>query len=346
MLGVSSTSTGQDRVVAACPALMHFTSAFVAAASAVYARHSHRQGATSLSVMHLCTKSFSSDDESSLTIDNLLQRAQTIRSEYGDSTPSFIFDHEQLAYPKSSYEMKLKNEGILQRRRKNSKSSSMTVKRGFCNWLIPQRIMIGQYPGMTPESNGPTSKESQMHVANMVQDAKINQFCCLQTEVPSQSDDVEWDASGGKVYLDPTLRREFPRPFTRYGPLAQTLSDSSVEFLHSPIEDLGTPSCNDSLLRLLSALLHHLEASADKTIYLHCWGGRGRAGLIGACTASLIFPELTSQEILAWVQGGYDTRAGAKAMHRGLRRSPQTEQQREFVREFVTLVKAAKGNIS
>eukprot|EP00986_Skeletonema_menzelii_P017890 scaffold22656_cov147-Skeletonema_menzelii.AAC.7 len=321
---------------------MHYARAFVAAASFAYnARHSHRQGATSLSVMHQCTKS--SDDDSSLTIDNLLQRAQTIRSEmYGDSSPSFIFDHEQLAYPNSSYEMKLENEGILQRRR-NSKSS--TVKRGFCNWLIPQRIMIGQYPGMTPESNGPTSKESQIHIQNMVQDAKINKVCCLQTEVPSQSDDVKWDALGGEVYLDPTLRREFPRPFTRYGPLAQTLSDSSVEFLHSPIEDLGTPSCNDSLLRLLSALLHHLESNADNTLYLHCWGGRGRAGLIGACTTSLLFPELTSQEILAWVQGGYDTRAGAKAMHRGLRRSPQTEQQREFVREFVTLVKDAKGNM-
>ena len=153
---------------------------------------------------------------------------------------------------------------------------------------------------------------------------------------------------GGEVYLNPMSRREFPRPFTRYGPLAQDFSeDPSVEvgFLHCPIEDLGTPSCNDTLLRLLSELLYHLESNANNALYLHCWGGRGRAGLIGACTASLLFPELTSQEILALVQGGYDTRAGAQAMHRALRRSPQTEQQREFVREFVTLVKDAQENI-
>ena len=317
---------------------MHYAIAFVAAASFAYG--TRRQASTSYSVMHQCTKS--SDDESSPTMDNLLQRAQTIRREmYGEASPSFIFDHDQLSYPQSSYEMKL-DEGILKRR--NSKSS--TVKRGFCNWLIHQKIMIGQYPGMTPETNGPTSKESQMHIQNMVQDAKINQFCCLQTEVPSHDDNVEWEAlGGGEVYLDPMSRREFPRPFTRYGPLAQSFSDSSVGFLHSPIEDLGTPSCDDNLLGLLSALLHHLESDANNSLYLHCWGGRGRAGLIGACTTSLLFPELTSKEILAWVQGGYDTRAGAQAMHRGLRRSPQTEQQREFVREFVTIVKDAKGSI-
>ncbi len=216
--------------------------------------------------------------------------------------------------------------------------------------------MIGQYPGMTPESNGPTSKESQLHIQNMVQDANITLFCCLQTEVPSQDDHVEWEAVGGEVYLDPFSRREFPRPFTRYGPLAQSLSSSSssssssqvVGFLHCPIEDLGTPSCNDTLLCLLSELLYHLESkNTDNTaLYLHCWGGRGRAGLIGACTASLLFPELSSQEILAWVQGGYDTRAGAESMHRALKRSPQTEQQRQFVREFVTLVNDAKRSIA
>lgn len=281
--------------------------------------------------MHQCARS--SDDESSPTINELLQRAQIIRREMcGESMPSFLFDYEQLAYPHSIYEMKL-HEG----KHLNKKSS---VKRGFCNWLIPQKIMIGQYPGMTPEMNGPSANECQIHIQNMIQKAKINQFCCLQTEVPPQDDDYKWDALGGEVYLEPIyLRREFPRPFTRYGPAAQTFSDSTVRFRHCAIEDLGTPSCNDNLLHLLSALLQHLESDVNNTLYLHCWGGRGRAGLIGGLCGSLFFPELTSQQILEWVQGGYDTRAGAQAMHQALRRSPQTEEQREFVREFVTLVK-------
>ena len=159
--------------------------------------------------------------------------------------------------------------------------------------------------------------------------------------------------ASGEVSLEPmSIRREFPRPFTRYSSLVQGfLSDTSDDssticFIHSPIEDLSTPSCNDDLLHLLSTLLQHLESDTDNNIlYLHCWGGRGRAGLIGGLMGSLLFPELSSQEVLAWVQAGYDTRLGAKSMHPGLRRSPQTEQQREFVREFVTLVKDAHGRM-
>lgn len=60
--------------------------------------------------------------------------------------------------------------------------------------------MIGQYPGITPDIHGASSTECEMHIQNMVQDAKIKQFCCFQTEVPPQDDDVEWEALGGMQY--------------------------------------------------------------------------------------------------------------------------------------------------
>ncbi|KAL9180243.1 hypothetical protein ACHAXT_008213 [Thalassiosira profunda] len=198
--------------------------------------------------------------------------------------------------------------------------------------------MIGQYPGVTPENNGPSAKESQRHIQNMVEDANVSLFCCLQTEVPAQDDEMGWEGRG--VYLEPAYRREFPRPFTRYGPLAQSFAESPILFLHRQIEDLSVPTCNDALLSLLSQLLLHLEGGGSDrtTLYLHCWGGRGRAGLVGSCLASLMFPELSSTEVLDWVQRAYDSRSGAKDMREGLKRSPQTEQQRQFVRDFVALV--------
>jgi len=282
------------------------------------------------------TFSDSEMDDSSTTICTLLQRSRRIREKlYGDgSLPPFLLDSSLLGYPASAYNMD--NNKILRNR-----GSKKSAQRGFCNWLIPQTIMIGQYPGMNPEFNGPSSKECQLHLQNMVQDAKISLFCCLQTEVPSQDDDIGWKS--GEVYLESEYaRREFPRPFTRYGPLAQSLTESQLTFLHNPIEDLNVPTCNDALLTLLSQLLGHLECEENRTIYLHCWGGRGRAGLIGSCLASLLFPELSSKEILDWVQGGYDTRSGAESMGEGLKRSPQTEQQRWFVREFVNSVHAER----
>jgi hypothetical protein len=214
------------------------------------------------------------------------------------------------------------------------------VQRGYCNWLIPNTVMIGRYPGQTPETNRPTVDECQRHIQNMIQNANITLFCCLQTEVPSQDDDDGWKQQNG-VYLSPkTLRDEFPYPFTRYGPLAQSYSSTSkaqISFIHHPIQDLGVPSSIDSLVSLLSKLLHHLEMKNNqpKIIYLHCWGGIGRAALVGSCLASLLYPELTADEILHWVQRGYDTRAGAKSVHPGLQQSPQTEHQRAFVKEFV-----------
>ena len=327
---------------------MKYTRAFVAAAAS-FARHRRRSGDGAITFSS-SSSYIEMKESSNPTISELLRRARILRNGlYGkDSTttsattlPSFIFDSEQLAYPLSSYEMKIEDD----RRRITNKSS---VRRGFCNWLIPNKIMIGQYPGMTPEINGASSKECTIHIQNMIQHANINMFCCLQTEVPPQDDDFQW--ASGEVYLEPmSIRQEFPRPFTRYSSLAQgVLSDSTrggsstICFHHIPIEDLSTPSCNDDLLCLLSTLLQHLESDTDNnTLYLHCWGGRGRAGLIGGLMGSLLFPELSSQEVLSWVQAGYDTLLGATSMHPGLRRSPQTEQQREFVREFVTLVKDA-----
>lgn len=269
------------------------------------------------------------------SIASLVDRSQRLRQKlYGTGIPSFISETNQLAYPSSSYMMGPDP--------KSKETNS--VSRGFCNWLLPNAIMIGQYPGMTPESNGPSQKECNIHIENMVSDANITLFCCLQSEVPCQLDDASWASD---VYLEPYYRREFPRPFTRYSTIAQALTDRTIRFIHNPIEDLSVPSCNDSLLNLLSQLIEHFEADeGDNAIYVHCWGGRGRAGLIGSCLVSLIFPELRADQVLDLIQKAYSTRAGADSMPLGLRRSPQTEQQQLFVKEFVTLVQSERRNVN
>mmetsp|Transcript_33215 Transcript_33215/g.49504 ORF Transcript_33215/g.49504 Transcript_33215/m.49504 type:complete len:286 (-) Transcript_33215:153-1010(-) len=206
--------------------------------------------------------------------------------------------------------------------------------RGFCNWLIPRHVMVGQYPGQNPEVNGPNVQEVQSHIQCIVQDAGVDLFCCLQSEVPAQDDFTTWKKAGGETFLPFYLRGEFPNAFTHYAPYVLSASQSRNDpiFLHSPIEDLNVPN-SEPLLLLLSQLLEALESGC--TLYLHCWGGRGRAGLVGACLVSLIWPEMNSSSVLDLVQTGYESRAGADAMAPALSRSPQTESQREFVRKFV-----------
>lgn len=60
----------------------------------------------------------------------------------------------------------------------------------------------------------------------------------------------------------------------------------SVEFLHFPIEDLSIPE-KEALDRLLEDLEQRVR-SGEK-LYIHCWGGRGRAGLVASCLLAKTF---------------------------------------------------------
>jgi len=222
--------------------------------------------------------------------------------------------------------------------------------------LIPNHVMIGQYPGQTPESHRPGKEEVVSHIDKVVNRARIRLFLSLQSEVPDQEDDRAWTDAGGKVRLPVGGGREdFPQYFTHYAPLVRNTLDCSgaddsmkskqeISFAHSPILDLNTPN-SSSLMSLLSTLLEFLEdedsccdeehSKFRNAVYIHCWGGRGRAGLVGSCLLSLLFPELDADSCLEWVQSGYDSRDGSAFMPIGLRRSPQTVQQRNFVKDFV-----------
>ena len=213
--------------------------------------------------------------------------------------------------------------------------------------------MVGQYPGQNPEANGPTADEAKEHIRSVVADAGIRTFCCLQSEVPAQDDDMSWkeaEKSGGGVYLDGYARAMWPKPFTWYAPMVREVmecedsSAESIRYLHVPIEDLTVPDSSGEFYGLLGELLAIMDettdnassSGADGGIYMHCWGGRGRAGLVSSCLLSLLYPELDATQVLDLVQSGYDSRAGADRMPKALSRSPQTEEQREFVRLFVS----------
>jgi Cyclin-dependent kinase inhibitor 3 (CDKN3) len=220
--------------------------------------------------------------------------------------------------------------------------ATRTHMRGFCNWIIPGRIMVGQYPGENPEASGPTADDVQSHLTTTIRDAGVNLFCSLQSEIPPQDDYESWNRGNGRIYLqDTSSRRQFPKSFSHYAPLARSIiNGDACQFLHWPIDDLSVPSNSKSLQTLLLKLLTAIEDD-DRSVYIHCWGGRGRAGLTACCLLSLLYPELDAMAILDLVQAGYDTRLGAKEMPLGLSKSPQTDSQRMFVREFIKERRAA-----
>ena len=249
-------------------------------------------------------------------------------------------------------------------------------QRSWANWLLADRLMIGQYPHCQP-APGPSAGDAEEHLQRVL-DAGITCFACLQAELPPQDEEAAWPHEGGVQLPSPEDRKRWPDPFIRYAPLADAIASETegrtLRYLHYPIADLAVPPL-PTLLDALDGLLGHFEGGGNAVCELssalrfpinalarlpssacthpharfwpradlHCWGGRGRAGVVGGCFLALLRPELEASAVLEAVQTAYDSRAGADAMATQLKRSPQTEAQRSFVRSFVSAARAAQS---
>lgn len=216
--------------------------------------------------------------------------------------------------------------------------------RGWSNWLVSSKLMLGQYPGVQPAVPGPSAEDAQAHLKRVL-NAGVDCFVQLQDELPPQDEPEAWPADGVQL-ADSDARAKWPAPFVRYAPEADRISGemgaaAPLRYLHCPVVDLSVPKDDEALRSLLGEMLTHFEEGGE-AIYMHCWGGRGRAGLVGACMLALLCPELESTAVLAAVQTAYDSRVGASGMPGSLKRSPQTEGQRRFVSAFISALKAAR----
>jgi len=203
--------------------------------------------------------------------------------------------------------------------------------------------MLGQYPHCQPATPGPSQADAQANLRRVFA-AGVTCFTCLQGELPPQDDVAAWPAEGVPL-PDEADRSRWPDTFVRYAvdadAIASELGLPPPRYLHCPIPDLSTPKDSEALYALLDQIIQHFEG--EGAVYLHCWGGRGRAGLVGACLLSLCRPDLSGDAVLSAVQAAYDTRSGASAMPGALKRSPQTEAQRQYVKSFVSSVRMQRN---
>jgi protein-tyrosine phosphatase len=71
------------------------------------------------------------------------------------------------------------------------------------------------------------------------------------------------------------------------------------QFLHYRIVDMNVPT-QEYLRQIVEELAARLEGGHQ--LYIHCWGGRGRAGTVGAALLSKLYPGLSAEEALEHVQ--------------------------------------------
>ncbi len=98
-----------------------------------------------------------------------------------------------------------------------------------------------------------------------------------------------------------------------------------VSYQRLPIRDMSVPT-SDSMTKILNAIDQAINDG--QCVYVHCWGGIGRTGTVVGC--HLVRHGTANEKALEQVNQWYQTRP-AKPYHP---RSPQTEEQVEFVRNW------------
>jgi alanine transaminase len=213
--------------------------------------------------------------------------------------------------------------------------------------------MLGRYPFIEP-SRCKTRAEGEAQLAAIL-DAGVTAFVCLQAELPPQAN-LPVGGVGGFLPYRPTVTlmasaRSGPpslevmdglrnpyldqflpgrrKPDRHAGDKAHVAAEAerqrvTVDFGHCPIPDLGVPNAA-ALEGVVGDVIARLRAG--QVVYLHCWGGRGRAGTVGACVVGKLYG-LGAAEALERTDRALATREEGA-------RSPETEEQRALVAEFL-----------
>lgn len=182
------------------------------------------------------------------------------------------------------------------------------------HWLVPGRVLCGHYPGSCPSR--PADPEAQAERMAQIRDTGVSVFVCLQDELPPQ--EAPWPEEG--VPKQSSRAKWATGNFLNY----REAAGDGASFLHFGMPDLSVAASLEELDDVVCDLVYKVERGAR--LYIHCWGGRGRTGLVSACLLGALYGELDAEAALERVQRYYDLREPS------LKKSPETEEQRNQVR--------------
>ncbi|GAM29129.1 hypothetical protein SAMD00019534_123050 [Acytostelium subglobosum LB1] len=168
------------------------------------------------------------------------------------------------------------------------------------NWVLKGKIMTGEYPAKD-------NQDDHQKLLSSLLDANITLFVCLQLETELEN----------------------------FKPYKQDLIDMAnernlkIEFLHFPIEDGGVAASIEELADFIDLLLNKLK---DHNVYLHCWAGRGRTGIIAACLLGRLY-QISGLEACRRIQECYEQRVI------GFGESPEYHPQKMQVINYLKYIK-------
>ena len=170
-------------------------------------------------------------------------------------------------------------------------------------WVDPGRFAAGEYPGAWDRN-----------------EAAARSRTLLQ--------------AGIDCFIDLTQQHEGLEPYAAIA--AAEASRLGTEFVHQrhAIVDMNVPHSRQQTAGILDAIDEALDAG--KTVYVHCWGGIGRTGTVVGCW--FVRQGRTGDEALAAIAERWQ----GMEKRRRHPRSPQTAQQRAYVRNWTESRRSAE----
>ncbi|CAJ1946020.1 unnamed protein product [Cylindrotheca closterium] len=210
------------------------------------------------------------------------------------------------------------------------------------HWVIPGHLMQGKHPIRESFENMP------WRVHDLVHRARCTTFVCLQAECPPQRASHRWSflksEKNNGTHVFGGLRDWKRNPFLLepYRPLVESSIKSRKEqehkseirvssFVHFGMEDLSPAEDLKELVDFVKYLA--IRILNGEVIYLHCWGGKGRSGLVAACLLGVLYKGITAKEALQRIGSYCQLRNAGYHIH-----SPETSEQLEQVRDFFALL--------
>jgi hypothetical protein len=178
---------------------------------------------------------------------------------------------------------------------------SLTRPHDNCYWLAPARLLAGEFPGA-------------LSVA------------AFRARLQGIVD------SGVRYFIDLTQPADGLPPYAHMLPTLAVPEGESVGYEHWGLPDMSVPHTPEHTRQILNRLdaLH----AVGTPVYLHCWGGIGRTGLIAGCW--LVRQGHTGEQALATIAQHWQTVAKRDRYPQ----SPQTPAQLRYVREWAKFDRA------
>lgn len=191
------------------------------------------------------------------------------------------------------------------------------------NWVVKGKLMVGAYPG---DINDKKNEELLTKILN----CGVTTFACLQEEYDNEIAEPIWrDNMGLRPYFKDVEKMISNK--TNYPCLTTPVTHTN--FVQLKIKDCNIVDDGVSLKfakKLVKAIYD------GEVVYLHCWGGHGRAGVVASIMLHLMF-NLTAFQSMELCQTLHDMRKIDLHVC-----SPQTIKQRLQVTRIITRVMAEK----